>query len=92
LFGLEQLRENHDPEEFMATAAITNNFVEVVANEIASGVDRAVECWLAQIDHALADNQLTTMGRLDAIQDVIRKYKNLTGKIQLKSHVSGHQF
>jgi hypothetical protein len=74
------------PEEFMATAAITSNFVEVAANEIASGVDRAVECWLAQIDHALTDNQLTTLGRLNAVQDVLRKYKSLTGKIHLKSH------
>jgi hypothetical protein len=70
----------------MATAAITDNFVEVVADEIVSGVDRAVECWLAQIDNVLTDNQLTTMGRLNAVQDVIRKYKNLTGKMQLKSH------
>jgi hypothetical protein len=68
----------------MVTAAITSNFVEVVANEVASGIDRAVECWLAQIDHALSDNQLTTLGRLNAVQEVLRKYKNLTGKIQLK--------
>jgi hypothetical protein len=32
------------------------------------------------------------LGRLNAVQDVIRKYKSLTGKIQLKPHVSGHPF
>ena len=69
----------------MASAVITSDFVEIVANEIASGIDRAVESWLAQVDLALTDNQLTTLGRMNAIQEVIRKYKNQTGKVQLRS-------
>jgi hypothetical protein len=72
----------------VATTALTLDFVEVVASEMALGVDRAVEAWLAQIDLALTDNQLTTLGRLQAVQEVLRKYKQLTGKMQLQTDAS----
>jgi hypothetical protein len=72
----------------VATTALTVEFVEVVASEMALGIDRAVEGWLAQIDHALSNRQLTTLGRLNAVQDVLRKYKQLTGKMRLNSDES----
>ena len=68
----------------MATVAITQDFVSVVAAEIASGVDRAVECWMAQIEQALNDAHLTTLGRLNAVQSVMKRYKELTGKTELR--------
>jgi hypothetical protein len=72
----------------MATTALNLDFVEAVASEMSAGIDRAVECWLAQIDQALSDNKLTTLGRLNAVQDVIRKYKQLSGKMRLTSDVN----
>jgi hypothetical protein len=70
----------------MATlTAVPSNFVEVVAAEMAHGVEAAVERWLAQVELALTDRQLTSLGRLNAVHEVLQDYKRLTGKVQLKS-------
>jgi hypothetical protein len=50
---------------------------------MAIGVETAVECWLSQIDQALTDVHLTTLGRLNAVNEILGKYKRLTGKTQL---------
>jgi len=68
----------------MATATIPANIVDAIAGEIASGIDRAVECWMSQVEQALTDVQLTSLGRLQAARQVIEKYKGLTGKAQLR--------
>ncbi len=60
-------------------------FVNLVAAEMAAGIECAVESWLARIDRVLKDNRLTTLGRLNAVQEVLRDYKNLAGKTQFKS-------
>lgn len=70
----------------MATAAITReDMLKRMVEELASGVDRAVECWMAQIDQIFRDSRLTTLGRMNAIREVIDRYKKLTGKEQLAS-------
>jgi hypothetical protein len=48
------------------------------------GVDRAVECWMAEIEQALTDRHLTSLGRLNAVSEIVNEYKQLTGKAQLK--------
>ncbi|MBV8050247.1 MAG: hypothetical protein JOZ80_03610 [Acidobacteriaceae bacterium] len=68
----------------MASASIPANLIETIAAEMASGVDRAVECWMSQIEQALTDVQLTSLGRLHAVRQVIENYKTLTGKAQLQ--------
>lgn len=64
-------------------ARVPPQFVSVVAGEIANGVDVAVESWMAQIDGALQDNRLTTLGRMHAVQQILARYKSLTGKREL---------
>jgi len=64
-------------------ATVPLEFVSVVAGEIANGVDTAVESWMAQIDGALQDNSLTTLGRMHAVQEILARYKKLTGKREL---------
>jgi len=56
----------------------------VIAGEMANGVERAVDCWMSQIDSALSDVRLTTLGRLNAAREIVQKYKNLTGKETLE--------
>jgi len=72
----------------LATAIIPTNLVEVIASEIAVGVDRAVECWMSQIEHALTDVHLTSLGRLNAVREILDEYKHLTGKVQLQDRGS----
>ncbi|MEY2414201.1 MAG: hypothetical protein QOD84_2807 [Acidobacteriaceae bacterium] len=56
------------------------DFVNLVAAEMAAGIECAVDSWLARIDRVLKDNRLTTLGRLYAIEEVVQNYKNLVGK------------
>jgi hypothetical protein len=68
----------------MATAAITReDILKTMVMELASGVDRAVECWMAQIEQIFCDSRLTTLGRMNAIRELLDRYKQLTGKSQL---------
>ena len=67
----------------MASAAINRDFVSAVANELILGIDNAVECWMAKVEEALTDCRLTTLGRLNAVHEVLEDYKCLTGKARL---------
>ena len=66
-----------------AHASIPADFISVVAGEIASGVDAAVEFWMAQVERALDDDGLTTLGRMNAARAVLAEYKQLAGKTEL---------
>ncbi len=68
----------------MATTAIPTDIVDVIAGEMALGVDRAVECWMSQVEQALTDVQLTSLGRLNAVRGIVDDYKRLTGKAELQ--------
>ena len=64
----------------MATAAIPTDFINIVATEMLSGVERAVEYWLAQIDEIVMNDKLTPSLKLITIHGVLQNYKRLTGK------------
>jgi len=68
----------------MASVAVPGNLVNIIAAEMASGVDRAVECWMSQIEQALFDVRLTSVDRLQAVKEIVERYKSLTGKTQLQ--------
>ena len=63
--------------------ASTEELVASIAQELAYGIDHAVECWMSQVEHALTDRRLTTLGRLNAVVEVMEEYKLVTGKTQL---------
>jgi hypothetical protein len=69
---------------FVATTAIPTDLVEVIASEMSVGVERAVECWMSEIEQALTDIHLTSLGRLNAVCEILAEYKHLTGKAQLQ--------
>ncbi|GEM_PF-4539641 len=64
----------------MATAAIPTDFINIVATEMLSGVERAVEYWLAQIEQIAMNDKITPSLKLAAIQGILQNYKRLTGK------------
>jgi hypothetical protein len=69
----------------MATATINRDgLLDALVNEMAAGVDKAVECWMAQIEQIFEDTRLTTLGRMNAIHEVVQHYKQLTGKDHLE--------
>ena len=66
----------------------TSELVNAIAAEMSLGVDAAVECWMAQIERASTDPRLTTLGRMNAVKEIIDRYKQLTGKAELRSRRS----
>src|SRR5438093_11652939 len=48
----------------MASAAVSRDVITVRVQEMSCAVDRSVEYWMAQLDEALTDTRLTTLGRL----------------------------
>jgi hypothetical protein len=44
----------------MASTAISGDFVSIVAEEMASGIDRALRYWLGRIELEVVDRSLTT--------------------------------
>jgi hypothetical protein len=65
----------------MATA-VHQDVIRTIVEEMAYGVETAVDCWMTQIDSALTNTKLTPAGRLNAVQEVVDNYKLLTGKVQ----------
>ncbi len=67
----------------MAAATIDRDFVQMIASEMSNCVDRAVERWMAEFDSVLNNPRLTTLGRLQAVRELVARYKNVTGKSEL---------
>jgi hypothetical protein len=67
------------------TTSVRKDFVEAIAAEMFTCVDKAVECWMADIESVLQDPQLTTLGRLQAIRELVDRYKRVTGKTKLRN-------
>jgi hypothetical protein len=68
----------------LQTTAVQRDFVNAIAAEMVTCVDKAVECWMAEFDSVLQDPRLTTQDRLQAIGEVVERYKHVTGKSQLR--------
>lgn len=72
----------------MASTAVTTDLVSMVAAEMASGIETAVDCWMAEIENVLEDTRLTTLGRLNGVREVLEDYKHLTGKTHLERRIA----
>jgi hypothetical protein len=68
----------------LATTASPTDFINIVAAEMSSRVERAVEYWLAQIDQIVTNDKIALARQLIAVQEVLQDYKRLTGKGHLK--------
>ena len=64
----------------MATQARERDVVLVIAEEMANGVQNAVDCWMTEIDLAVTDSTLSTLARLNAVRELIQNYNSLTGQ------------
>jgi hypothetical protein len=61
-------------------------FVDVIASEVSHAACVAVARWMAEVERALTDPHLTSLGRLNAACEVVARYKQFTGKVPLCSH------
>jgi len=49
--------------------------INAVAAELTAGIDRALGLWMSQIENVLEDSRLTTLGRLQAVKEVVGAYR-----------------
>jgi hypothetical protein len=68
----------------VATIATDRALIEAVAAEMSAGIECAVSFWMTQIEAALLDPRLTTLGRVHAIQEIVKRYN--TGDLSEASH------
>ena len=59
---------------FLATIATDRALIEAVAAEMSEGIESAVSFWMTQIEAALLDPRLTTLGRIYAVQKIVKRY------------------
>jgi hypothetical protein len=67
----------------VATTALNRDVVLAIAEEMAQGVQTAVDCWMTEIELALTNTHLTALGKLNAVRDIVENYKHLTGQDRL---------
>jgi hypothetical protein len=67
----------------MVSRAMHSDFVEMVAEEISSGIERAVGYWLGRIELEVVDRSLTTSQRIEAIENILQEYKILSGRLDV---------
>jgi hypothetical protein len=71
-------------------ATSEREFVDAVADQVASCVEQAVDRWMAEFDSILQDPHLTTLGRLQAIDSVVTRYRQLRGLAEASPRPSRH--
>ena len=59
--------------------ANAQELLEAVAAEMSHGITSAVDFWMTQIEEALGDPHLTTLGRLNAVQEILKHYRSDQG-------------
>lgn len=67
----------------MASLA-AEDFIDAIAMELCSGIDVAVEGWMAEFESILQNPRLTTLGRLQQVSALVERYKAITGKSELR--------
>ena len=50
--------------------------IETIATEMSLGIDCAIEFWMGQIEQALDDPELTTLGRLYAVRAIVQTFRH----------------
>ncbi len=60
----------------------TSDLVGLIAAEIAGGIDQAIEYCLGRIESELMNRSLTPHEQIRAIGNILREYKEVTGKLQ----------
>lgn len=62
----------------LASAASDHALIEAIVAEMSQGIECALGFWMGQIENALGDPQLTTLGRLYAVRAIVQQYRHGT--------------
>jgi hypothetical protein len=70
----------HGKENTLTTARTPTGLVDLIAQEIACGIDRALGYWLGRVEQELVASGLSPAERLRAIASLLQEYREVTGK------------
>ena len=68
----------------MASTSTQSDLVSMIAQEVVSGIDEAVNYWLNRIEQELGDRGLSAEQQLRGVESVLREYKEATGKLPFR--------
>lgn len=68
------------------STSANHELINAIAAEMCAGIHRAVGFWLDQIDDVLQDSQLTTLGRLQAVKQVVGSYRHAQATDPMNCH------
>jgi hypothetical protein len=71
-------------ESTLASTTTQADLVSMIAEEIGSGIDEAVEYWLGRIERELSGGGFSPEQQLRAVHKVLREYKEVTGKLPFR--------
>jgi hypothetical protein len=71
-------------ESKVATTSTQSDLVTLIAHEVVSGIEEAVDYWLGRIEQELTGRGLSAEQQLRAVERVIREYKEATGKLPFR--------
>ncbi len=61
---------------FVASVVTADALLDAIVKEMSEGIDCAVSFWMSQIEGVLRDPSLTTLGRLNAVQAIVKHYRS----------------
>lgn len=68
----------------MATSTLNREFIEAVASEMSNGIQAALECWMGKIERVLDNGALTTLGRLQAVKEIVADYRDMAEETSIE--------
>jgi hypothetical protein len=60
----------------VASVVTADALIDAIVMEMSEGIDCAVSFWMSQIESALRDPSLTTLGRLNAVQGIVKHHRS----------------
>jgi hypothetical protein len=71
----------------MANSATERALIEALAEEVSAGIRCGVDFWVSQIEAVFSDKQLTTMGRLQRLRQIVEEYRRMEGETSTMTDV-----
>ena len=65
-----------------ATALTREELLSTIVMELTSGIDAALEHWMARIEQVLQDSRYTPQEKINALREILTEYRLLTADEQ----------
>lgn len=65
-----------------ATALTREELLSTIVMELASGIDAALEHWMARIEQVLQDSRYTPQEKLSSLREILTEYRLITADEQ----------